>query len=188
MGAFDDGKIVGGKDVENLNDFKFQAKLYRSNQFICGACIISNNWVITAGHCVGTRRIQVYAINYGTLNLYDRSNMMSVQKIIVHPNFNSFNLDYDMALFQTRTNFNLNIGGIIEIPSPEYTLVPNTVMTVSGWGRLGEGLSLSQKLQMVEVPAYSQEKCRNSYPLETMTDRMVCAGYEEGLKDSCSGK
>lgn len=39
-------------------------------------------------------------------------------------------------------------------------------------------------LQCVEVPILSSKDCEGSYP-GMITDRMVCAGYLEGGKDSC---
>ena len=39
-------------------------------------------------------------------------------------------------------------------------------------------------LQCVDIPILSDKDCDNSYPGQ-ITDRMVCAGYLEGGKDSC---
>lgn len=39
-------------------------------------------------------------------------------------------------------------------------------------------------LQCVEVPVLSDKECENSYSGK-ITERMVCAGYLEGGKDSC---
>ncbi|TNN24233.1 Trypsin-1 [Liparis tanakae] len=40
-------------------------------------------------------------------------------------------------------------------------------------------------LQQVQVPVVSNSQCRNTYP--SLTNNMVCAGLDEGQKDSCQG-
>lgn len=38
------------------------------------------------------------------------------------------------------------------------------------------------------IPLTNQQKCVDSYKsLNTVTPRMICAGFEEGGKDSCQG-
>lgn len=57
----------------------------------------------------------------------------------------------------------------------------------TGWGTLKEDGTPSCLLQEVEVPVMSNEDCRanTSYHPKMISDNMMCAGYEEGLKDSC---
>lgn len=38
------------------------------------------------------------------------------------------------------------------------------------------------------VPIYNQEKCAKAYKnIGTITDRMICAGFDKGGKDACQG-
>lgn len=48
---------------------------------------------------------------------------------------------------------------------------------------------LSKKLRAVYVPIVNQSYCTEQYEeIEwRVTDRMICAGYDEGLKDACNG-
>lgn len=60
-----------------------------------------------------------------------------------------------------------------------------TLATVSGWGlTYEESTTLSRELRMVEVPIVNQEVCQTIY---TLTNRMICAGWTNGGKDSCQG-
>lgn len=45
------GKIIGGHEV-SIEEFPFIASLFRFANFQCGAVIISDRFVLTAGHCV----------------------------------------------------------------------------------------------------------------------------------------
>lgn len=57
---------------------------------------------------------------------------------------------------------------------------------VTGWGAVKEGGSISHTLQEVFVPILSNAECRETkYPSRRITDNMLCAGYQEGGKDSC---
>ena len=46
---------------------------------------------------------------------------------------------------------------------------------------------MSNILQAVDVPVYSNEDCisKSNYTSDQITDKMVCAGYLEGGKDAC---
>lgn len=56
----------------------------------------------------------------------------------------------------------------------------------SGFGTLSSGGSLASKLMQVYVPIVSQASCKQAYG-SSIHDSMVCAGLQEGGKDSCQG-
>ncbi len=60
-----------------------------------------------------------------------------------------------------------------------------TLAKLAGWGTLEEGGKPACILRVVDVPIISQEKCATSYPTGMVTENMMCAGYDEGQKDSC---
>lgn len=68
-------------------------------------------------------------------------------------------------------------------------------MFLAGWGTVDEAQQkLSDILQQVQVPVITNEKCKQSYAKFKgykkdfqFDDRVVCAGFEEGGKDSCQG-
>lgn len=54
-----------------------------------------------------------------------------------------------------------------------------------GWGTTSEGGDTSCELQEVDLPVLSNEECRKTNYSSSITENMLCAGYEEGGKDSC---
>merc|ERR1712113_1353184 len=54
-------------------------------------------------------------------------------------------------------------------------------------GTTTEGGSLARVLQKVDVPVVSDDHCRDSYGQSDITDSMICAGLDQGGKDSCQG-
>merc|ERR1712046_96724 len=75
----------------------------------------------------------------------------------------------------------------ISIPYSMEEYDEGTICTVSGWGTTTEGGSLARVLQKVDVPVVSDEHCRDSYGQSDITDSMICAGLDQGGKDSCQG-
>lgn len=64
----------------------------------------------------------------------------------------------------------------------------DTLCFVTGWGRTLTSDS-REKLRGAFVPLINQEKCIKNYInfIYTVTDQMICAGFEKGQIDSCSG-
>lgn len=61
--------------------------------------------------------------------------------------------------------------------------------SIAGWGRMGEGLTVSSVLRSVVVPVWSQEQCYESrYKQAEIKDTMLCAGFHDGTRDSCKVK
>ena len=59
---------------------------------------------------------------------------------------------------------------------------------VSGWGRLSSGGTSPDILQEVTVPVVSNATCNSASSYNgSINDTMICAGYQQGGKDSCQG-
>jgi len=62
------------------------------------------------------------------------------------------------------------------------------VLVVSGWGRLSYNGPLPDVLMKVGVPLIPLETCRQVYPINDgypVFDHNICAGYLDGVYDSC---
>lgn len=59
--------------------------------------------------------------------------------------------------------------------------------TVTGWGKSGEQGDISDSLQKIVVPVFSNEMCRSRlrFKPHEITNNMICAGYASGHRDSC---
>ncbi|XP_049779308.1 trypsin alpha-3-like [Schistocerca cancellata] len=61
-----------------------------------------------------------------------------------------------------------------------------TAVTITGWGDLSSGGSSPTQLQAVTTSIVARASCNIAYGGE-ITQRMICAGEDEGGKDSCQG-
>ena len=108
---------------------------------------------------------------------------------VVHPSYNFFTYEHDLALIKLESPVILtpHINPIC-LPGNDDLLI-NENATVSGWGRLSEGGQLPHILQHVTVPILSNAKCREMFlksgRVEHIPEIFLCAGFENGGRDSC---
>ncbi|MDG0816929.1 S1 family serine peptidase [Bdellovibrio svalbardensis] len=179
------GKIVGGTEAA-INEFPYIVSLQSSSHF-CGGSLIKKNWVLTAAHCVKGGSVKNVVIGLHDLKNTTNAEKIAPKRIIAHPQYNASATDYDFALIELSRDSSFTP---IALNTTEIAISDSgapIMSTVAGWGTTTEGsYSLPNLLQRVDVPLVSQAACNKSYP-NKITDRMICAGYTEGGKDSCQG-
>jgi trypsin len=183
--------IVGGTEATR-GEFPFMISLQRtsSSRPFCGGSLIGERWVLTAAHCVRGSSGQGVRVRIGHHNVRDTDGVEShaIERVIVHPQYNGGTIDWDFALLKLATPSRFAPVALqdreIEIPE-EASAAP--LSTVIGFGATSEGGPQSDVLLKVEKPLVSHARCAEGYGADEITDQMICAGLDEGGKDSCQG-
>lgn len=188
-------KIVGGTDAD-ISEFPWQA-FYISGNSLCGASIISENWVVTAAHCTkNTSGEDVPAsemtVKVGATNPYDshEGKSYSVSQVIVHEDYDSNTMANDIALLGLSVPINYENAEPVKLVSDEDVADgatdPGVMSWVSGWGLISVNPdTLPYILQKVQLPIISNQQAGlvwTSFP-----EKILFAGYFYGNKDACNG-
>ncbi len=190
--------IIGGKEARP-DAWPWMVALVHSKssdatqgQF-CGGTLIGEEWVLTAAHCTydlsgRPRSAAEIDVVVGRHRLSQADGQrLQITQIIRHPGFIANRFNNDLALLQTSAPA---AQPTVRLLPPEQSTHEQSgiVATVIGWGITEDGVE-SDVLRQVEVPLVDISTCRRSYGIfnEKVTENMLCAGLEDGGKDSCQG-
>ncbi|XP_075051401.1 atrial natriuretic peptide-converting enzyme [Mixophyes fleayi] len=181
-------RILGGR-TSRPGRWPWQCSLQSEpSGHICGCVLIGKKWVLTVAHCFeGREHAAVWKVVFGINNLDHPSDFMQtrlVKTIILHPRYNRAVVDYDISIVELNEDIvETSYVRPVCLPTKGQLVEPDTYCYITGWGHMGNKMPF--KLQEGEVRIISLEHCRSYF--DTITSRMLCAGYESGTVDSCMG-
>lgn len=137
-------RIVGGSDSVK-GQFPHQVSLKKSltHEHICGGAIISEKFILTAGHCFEAKdRPKDIFVYFGALDIINDGIQMNLENIIIHPLFDINKLINDITIVKTIEKIIFS-DFVKPIPLPTENLPADGQMDVllSGWGRSTVSLS-----------------------------------------------
>lgn len=193
-------RIVGGASTD-WRDWPWQVLLASpSGQGFCGGSIIASQWVLTAAHCVQDKRSSDMLIRHGETRVLSGGTAHRIANVHVHPRYNRSTVENDIALVKLERPIpNLGPEAIVQLQSEtvERVFAPvGACAVVTGWGHTTHQGTVANTLQQVDVPIISPELCRSLYhgrtneqgrALPPIHPTNVCAGYLQGIRDSCNG-
>ena len=186
-------RIVGGVDVPD-EERPWVTSIQYDNDHFCGGALIASHWVLTAAHCVediNGSNLARLTVRAGMTDMSaDKGKKAKVKSVHIHQKYGQQNGNAaDLALLELSSNIN----GIqfLKLATQQIMSVagqPGDMASVSGWGAQEEGGGVADKLQKVDVPIVSNDSCNKPEAYDgTITPTELCAGYEQGGKDSCQG-
>ncbi|KAL3460902.1 trypsin-like cysteine/serine peptidase domain-containing protein [Aspergillus heterothallicus] len=180
--------IVGG-DEASIEEYPYQIQLLENGRLICGGSIISNQYVVTAGHCTDGASASSLSIRAGSSSSSGGGTVVRVSSIAQHPDYDAQTTDNDISILTLAQDLTFSSAiQAVNLPTSSALPAAGTIATATGWGALQEGGSVSETLQYVDIPIVSKSECASAYSdFNEITASMVCAGESEGGKDACQG-
>jgi len=184
-------KIVGGHETAE-NQWPWQVALFVDNAWFCGGSLISDEYVMTAGHCAdgaGYFDIMAGAHNVRASSEPHRVEITSYEGF-THPDWNSNDLNSDIALVKLPSKITFN-DYIRPACLPTYSDVGNDYVaeptTPVGWGKNSDNAGgITPTLQMVEdLPVITNSQCAQYYG-SIIYQGIVCIDSSGG-KGVCNG-
>ncbi|TSQ24017.1 Serine protease 27 [Bagarius yarrelli] len=194
-------RIVGGSEAR-VGAWPWQVDIQmEASGHVCGGSIISRDWVLSAAHCFpDPSDVSSYQLYMGRnqLNGANQFEMVrAVKRVVVAHGYSRPQEGRDVALVELSSPLTwTNYVQPVCLPSSDSQFYGGTMCYVTGWGNTQEGVSLSGvgTLREVRVPIIDQESCNSMYQIDlsnsdavSILSDMICAGYQEGGKDSCQG-
>ncbi|WP_138421563.1 S1 family serine peptidase [Maritimibacter alexandrii] len=110
---------------------------------LCGGTIITQDWILTAAHCLVDEDGQVkppdsLVVRSASNSIYD-GNVNLAAEFVVHEDYDPWTLDNDIALIRLAQPI-YGGAGTDTIPLiPQGAVIPNAPAMVVGWGMLDDG-------------------------------------------------
>ncbi|XP_029110648.1 transmembrane protease serine 9 [Scleropages formosus] len=181
-------RIVGGVAARR-GEFPWMGSLQHQRSHRCGATLIHCKWLLTAAHCfLSDPNPGGWTVSLGSVI---RSGVgalvIPIQRVILHPGYNSTNMDLDVALLELSVPApqSYTIRSVC-LPSPVHSFLKTADCYIGGWGSFKEGGTLTNLLQKAQLEIIDQPECQQAYG-NGLTPNMLCAGFMEGGRDTCMG-
>ncbi|MCG7488028.1 serine protease [Vibrio sp. Of14-4] len=188
-------RIVGGSPADKV-DWPFMTYLKRSDGYSCGGSYIGGRYVLTAAHCVYGLSASDLSLYVGLYDLNDKDtshSRLAATAYYMHPGYRDGGVDNDIAIIELENDIvapKVNLASF----SDANNLTTTDVFSVAGWGRLSENGFGPDQLHQVDIPFVDKATCQNigkiyedKWYYSDIGDDAICAGLEDGGKDSCEG-
>ncbi|KAK7500859.1 hypothetical protein BaRGS_00007739 [Batillaria attramentaria] len=193
-------RVVGGDEVKP-GTWPWMVSLHGGldEKFFCGASVISPEWILTAGHCVGggTKETKYWTVIAGHTRRPSYSPHRQIRKprkLFLYPKFDSSTVNNDIALIQLDKP--LVLGDYLRpvcLPEPGQQVELGTRCYVAGWGKTDAMAATYQpSIRQVNLDVVTWDSCleavqRSDQPVPyQLTHNMFCAGGAAG-HDACQG-
>ncbi|CAO1317762.1 unnamed protein product [Diamesa serratosioi] len=185
-----DALVING-DPAKYKEFPHMALLGNNSFYFCGGSLISDQWILTAAHCLPLNEVKL-----GSLNRQDSEDgtdsKYRVIENVLHPGYVKGKVLNDIGLLKLDrvVVFKKNI-----VPAclPQTRNWADSFATATGWGAQSEDIGQSEKLMKVRLEIFPRDECNRHFsrvknlPDGIDNEMMICAGHRTKPKDTCTG-
>ena len=196
-------KIVGGSGAR-IADYPYQVAIVhpintwgvRTYSQFCGGSILSQEWILTAAHCViGKSSYNIFVaagtddVSYG----FRKGTVVATGDMYIHPDYDEDKNINDIALIRLKTklNFNKDVQPI-KLPKPDQEFEGRAIAT--GFGKTSnDRFSINDRLMVAKMDILPDARCKKEYSFLWFFSiynpkYAICAGQFNGQQIStCDG-
>merc|ERR1712018_548766 len=182
--------IINGEDVDYPGKYPWQISLQMYEQHICGGSIVSETWIMTAGHCVdgAASDMSVVAGMHDMEQRYGSPARYSVQKVIRHASYDNGdgNTANDIAMLKV-SPISLNKNAQIIPIDKAGDFDGNSECVITGWGYMIEGRYFVNPdiLQETHTTIITPAECAQYWGSSNLNGGMIC--LRNGKSGGCMG-
>ncbi|XP_011206511.2 trypsin beta [Bactrocera dorsalis] len=187
-----EGRIVGGQQAD-ITQYPYQVSIRLDSSVlihICGGSIYAPRVIVTAAHCLKGRYASTIRVVAGSSTIADQSEQgVAAQKLIYHSGYvkKTHTNDVGLIILKESLIYDANVQPI-QLARSLAEVGAHAIAT--GWGKNDEeALQMTNVLHAVELQIVDTLQCGVQYASKSyvITEEMICAGAENGGKDTCQG-
>uniref|UniRef100_A0A8C7VZA4 chymotrypsin n=1 Tax=Oncorhynchus mykiss TaxID=8022 RepID=A0A8C7VZA4_ONCMY len=180
-------QVSGLKIVNRQNavsgSWPWQVSLQDTSGFhFCGGSLISQNWVVTAAHCLlyYPGRHQVILSEHDRQSNAEPIQVKNISRAITHPYYNSQNFNNNVTPLKLSSPVQITSRVPPVCLASSSTAFPSgTCCVTTGWGKTGTTCD-PRILQQVALPLLSSAQCKQYWGQNRITEAMICARGDSG--------
>ncbi|CAH1800059.1 unnamed protein product, partial [Owenia fusiformis] len=186
------GYVMGGVPSRR-GEFPWQVMMAKSGRFLCGGFLITNQWVVSAMHCLSnpadTHEDYELWVGKHTWNDQNDGVMLKPTIIVKHPDYDSQTYEADIMMFKLPYALNYT-DDIRPVCMPEVgNLYVGQQSIVAGWGTFCSDCSYPDNIHHVNLPIISNNDCvfmlLENGRSDIIFDSNIC--HETPMKDTGYG-
>ena len=186
-------RVIGGSPAD-ITDFPHAVSLQQYGEHFCAGTLISDEWVLTAAHCVYKVETDAWTVMVGTQNsVNDFEQRVGVEEIILQPDYVYPKYVNDLALLRLSQPVKWSNKAKPSCLPDLNSRTGRALGYLPGWGYDQErrkGGKPTEDLYMARLPILENSVCQEWMSSKnrrmSLQPEHLCAGYEEGMQDGCA--
>ncbi|XP_059403364.1 mast cell protease 1A-like [Carassius carassius] len=166
--------IVNGTEAKP-HSRPYMVSVQLNKTHICGGFLISDEFVLTAGHCREGTQILTVVIGAHDLRNSKNSDRIGVNSYIKHPSYIIDSPQNDIMLLRLQEKVNVNnYVNWIPLPKDGEDVEADTICSVAGWGQLETNSQNSNRLMEASVYILNNTECEKKWGTIYSISKMMC--------------